>query len=206
MATDWDDALQAHREQYRDRIIDAAIALVAENGLTKTSMAGLAQRAGIGRATVYKYFPDVEAALLAHVEREVDECAEHIAKVCAERSDTTERVHGYVQAMLEHFAGTQHRLGWATLDAADLSSVAYLRLHQHITKLHEMLAGLLTEGMRDGSFRPDLTADLTARVIVKVLGSLRDDLSAGDLTTEEASRTVWALLTRGMLATEPSTA
>jgi len=71
---DWQDTLESHKARYRERIIDAAIDLVAEEGVTKASMAALAQRAGIGRATLYKYFPDVEHALIAHVEREVDEC------------------------------------------------------------------------------------------------------------------------------------
>lgn len=200
MSTQWNDALKAHKERYRDQIIDAAIALVAEEGVTKASMAGLAQRAGIGRATVYKYFPDVESALLAHVEREVDECAEHISKACAEKTTVPDRMQAYVRAMLEHFAGSRHRLGWATLDQADLSSAAFASVREHITKLHVALAELMTEGIEQGVLRSDLDPDLHSRLIVKLLGSMRDDLLPGRMSAQEAADVVWSLLTQGVLA------
>lgn len=199
MSSEWSDALKAHKARYRDRIIDAAIDLVAEEGVTKASMAGLAQRADIGRATVYKYFPDVEHALLAHVAREIDECAERIEAACAEQTNLIDRIHAYVQAMIEHFAGSRHRLGWATLDQAELSSAAMLSVRDHITRLHLALAELLTEGVKDGTLRPDLDPDLNARLIVKVLGSMRDDLFADGMTAEKATQTVWRLLTLGIL-------
>jgi len=50
---------------------------VAERGLTSVKMSHMAERTGIGRPTLYKYFPDVEAILLAwhqqHVEEQLDE-------------------------------------------------------------------------------------------------------------------------------------
>ena len=55
----------------RLRLIDAAEELVAEHGL-QLSFAALARRAGLGVATVYRHFPDVETLTAALVERRVD--------------------------------------------------------------------------------------------------------------------------------------
>ncbi len=52
------------QEQTRQRIIDAAIALHQEVGPSNTSVTAIADRAGVGRLSVYRHFPD-EAALLA---------------------------------------------------------------------------------------------------------------------------------------------
>jgi AcrR family transcriptional regulator len=47
----------------RKAILDTTAALVAEGGLLSVTMSRIAEEAGIGRATLYKYFPDVEAIL-----------------------------------------------------------------------------------------------------------------------------------------------
>ncbi len=53
----------------QDAALDATAALVAERGLRSVTMSQIAAQSGIGRATLYKYFPDVEAILLAWHER-----------------------------------------------------------------------------------------------------------------------------------------
>jgi AcrR family transcriptional regulator len=61
----WAETIDSHRRQVADAVIDAAAELVAESGPLSVSMSAVAQRAGIGRATLYKYFPDVESILVA---------------------------------------------------------------------------------------------------------------------------------------------
>src|SRR4029079_128644 len=45
--------------------------LVAEHGLVSLTMSQIAEQAGIGRATLYKYFPDAQAVLTAWHERQI---------------------------------------------------------------------------------------------------------------------------------------
>jgi AcrR family transcriptional regulator len=65
----WAETIDSHRRQLSDAVLDAAAALVAESGPLSVSMSAVAQRAGIGRATLYKYFPDVESIVLAWHQR-----------------------------------------------------------------------------------------------------------------------------------------
>ena len=60
--------------------MDAAGELVASRGLLSVSMSQLAETAGIGRATLYKYFADVEQVLTAWHARQV---AGHLAQLTA---------------------------------------------------------------------------------------------------------------------------
>lgn len=48
-----------------DAILDAAAALLDENGLAAATTTGIAQRAGTSIGGLYRYFPDVEALLHA---------------------------------------------------------------------------------------------------------------------------------------------
>ncbi|MGH2358185.1 MAG: TetR/AcrR family transcriptional regulator, partial [Candidatus Limnocylindria bacterium] len=67
--------------EVRDAIMDSTTALVAEHGLLSVTMSQIAEETGIGRATLYKYFPDVEAILVAWHERQVTGHLEHLAEV-----------------------------------------------------------------------------------------------------------------------------
>ena len=49
----------------REAILDATGELVLSRGLLAVTMSDIAEATGIGRATLYKYFPDVEAILNA---------------------------------------------------------------------------------------------------------------------------------------------
>lgn len=76
----WSDTIEAHRRTVRDATIDATAALVAEHGLRAVTMSQVAEATGIGRATLYKYFPDVEAILSAWHEREISAHLEQLAE------------------------------------------------------------------------------------------------------------------------------
>ena len=51
----WTDTIQAHRREVRDAVLDATAALVGEHGLRAVTMSQIANKIGIGRATLYKY-------------------------------------------------------------------------------------------------------------------------------------------------------
>lgn len=78
----WTDTIEAHRSQVHDAILDAAARLADRHGITGVSMSDVAAEAGIGRATLYKYFPNVEAILVAWHAAQVER---HVAELQAAR-------------------------------------------------------------------------------------------------------------------------
>jgi AcrR family transcriptional regulator len=52
-------------EQTRQRITEAAVALHGSVGPARTTISAVAEKAGVQRATVYRYFPDDEALFAA---------------------------------------------------------------------------------------------------------------------------------------------
>ena len=78
----WDETIEAHRAAVRDATLDTTAALVAaEKGLASVTMSRIAKVTGIGRATSPKYFPDVEAILMAWHQRQVTHHLAHLAGV-----------------------------------------------------------------------------------------------------------------------------
>lgn len=71
----WTETIDEHRRAVREAVLAAVAALVRESGLRGLTMAAVAGRTGIARATLYRYFPDLETLLLAWHERVV---ADHL--------------------------------------------------------------------------------------------------------------------------------
>ena len=90
----WNDSIASHREAVRTAVLDATAAVVAERGLTGVTMAEVAQRSAIGRATLYKYFADVDAILTAWHQRQV---ADHLRQL-DETWQRTRRIEDVLQA------------------------------------------------------------------------------------------------------------
>src|SRR5215216_632312 len=94
----WNETIQAHRREVRDAILETTWALVAEHGLLSVTMSQIAEKTGIGRATLYKYFPDVEAILLAWHERHVSGHLERLIALRNQAADPASRLEVVLRA------------------------------------------------------------------------------------------------------------
>src|SRR5258706_15578611 len=96
----WGDTIDAHRRDVRQALLDTTAALVAEHGLRAVTMSQIAAETGIGRATLYKYFPDVESILISWHQRQI---AEHLELLRDVRDKTRDASHA-LNDVLEAYA------------------------------------------------------------------------------------------------------
>jgi len=148
----WTETIAAHRDAVRDATLDATAALVAEHGLTGVTMSQIARESGIGRATLYKYFPDIESILAAWHERHI---AGHLHEL-AEVSETTAPA-GRLEAVLRAYA-TQSRQRRG--HSGDLS--AMLHQGEHVTQAHAHLHEFITTLIREAAARSEARDDIPA--------------------------------------------
>jgi len=108
--TRWNETIEVHRREVRDAILETTWALVAEHGLLSVTMSRIAEETGIGRATLYKYFPDVEAILLAWHERQITGHLEHLAEVRDQAGGAAERLEAVLgaYALISHESHGHH--------------------------------------------------------------------------------------------------
>jgi AcrR family transcriptional regulator len=184
--TPWQETLAAHRRDVRAAILDATAALVAEHGLRGTTMARVAAASGITRATLYKYFPGVEAILLAWHERHV---AGHLARL-AELRDVPGGAGVRLAAVLEEYALITHERPHGT----ELAALAHRGEHLAHAERHleSMVRGLLAAAAAAGEARDDVPADELAAYCLHALAA------AGALPSREAVGRLVAVTLAGL--------
>ena len=176
----WNETIEAHRHAVRDAILDTTWALVSEHGLTSVTMSQIAEGTGIGRATLYKYFPDVEAILLAWHERQITGHLEYLAEVRDRAGDAGERL----EAVLEAYALISHERYSHEHPGPELA--ALLHRGVHVTgaqqQVHDMIKNLLIEAMAIGHVRDDVVPAELASYCLHALAA------AGSLPSKAAVR------------------
>lgn len=107
-------------------------------------MSQIAEETGIGRATLYKYFSDVESILVAWHERQVTDHLQHLVEVGEQGGDTAPN--------LPHSC-----IGVSTSPARQ--------------QLSNFIRDLLTEGANTGHFRDDVAPAELASYCLHALGA-----------------------------------
>ena len=162
----WNETIEAHRRAVRDAILETTWTLVAKHGLLSVTMSRIAEETGIGRATLYKYFPDVEAILLAWHERHVIGHLEHLAEHRDQAGDAGERI----EAVLEAYALISHRREHHGTELA-----ALVHRDEHVVRaqqqLIDMFRDLLIEAAETGEVRDDVAPDELARYCLHALAA-----------------------------------
>jgi AcrR family transcriptional regulator len=162
----WTQTIETHRREVRDAIEDIAAALVAEHGLRSVTMSQIAEETGIGRATLYKYFPDVDAILVAWHERQINGHLEHLAELRDRAGDAGERL----EAVLEAYAYVQHEHHGTELAALVHQAQHVARAQQHLT---DFVRDLLSQGAETGDVRYDVAPDELASYCLHALSAAR---------------------------------
>jgi len=174
----WDETIEAHRREVSDAILDATAALAAERGPLSVTMSRVAEEAGIGRATLYKYFPDVEAILIAWHERLV---AGHLERLIEIR-DRAGDAGGRLEAVLGAYALVSRE----SSGHHDTDLAAFLHRGAHVTRARRRLRGmirdLLAEGAEAGDVRDDIAPEELADYCLHALAA------AGGMPSEAAVR------------------
>ena len=161
----WTATIEAHREAIRDATLNATADLVAAHGLRGVTMSKIAEVTGIGRATLYKYFPDIESILSAWHQRQVGGHLAQLATARDQEADPWRRLEAVVGA----YAGIAHE----SRGPHEAEIAALLHRDEHVAVAEHQVLGilrdLLTEAAEAGTVRTDISADELARYCLHAL-------------------------------------
>jgi AcrR family transcriptional regulator len=145
-----DRALRADARRNLTRILEAARDVFGEEGI-EASVADVAERAGVGTATIFRRFPTKEDLLAAVVEQRLDEIAAVARDALAGRDPWT-GLRGLMKSGIESYLqdrGFCESIGTAVFDKP--------RLHELKEEIGAATEELLARAQKAGKVRRDVT-------------------------------------------------
>lgn len=132
-------------------ILDAAAAVLAERG-PAASMSEIAAAAGVGRATLYRYFPNRDALLTGLIRAATDELQARVAAADLEAVPVEVALGRLARAFLT--AGAKYAV-LAGVDKKGLGDSGELE-----AQVRRPVRELIARGLADGTFRKSIGADV----------------------------------------------
>ena len=145
----WTETIESHRREVTDAVLDATASLVASQGLTGVSMSQIAVASGIGRATLYKYFPNVDEVLSAWHRRQITGHLAQLRDLAAGIDDPAVRL----RAVLHGYARSQSH-------GHDIAVSAVLHGGPHMVAAADELAAFVTDLIAAGAAAGVVRADV----------------------------------------------
>ncbi|MET9387412.1 TetR/AcrR family transcriptional regulator [Streptomyces sp. NPDC002928] len=162
----WNETIEEHRRAVRDTVLEVTAALVAEHGLRGVTMSRIAEGSGIGRATLYKYFSDVESIVTAWHERQIAAHLQELTELRGRPGTPGDRL----TAVLGAYAFIQQRR-----HGHDAEIAAVLHQGSHVAHAEQHLlrfvSELLAEGAETGEVRDDVSPDELAAYCLHALAA-----------------------------------
>jgi AcrR family transcriptional regulator len=163
---------RADAERNVARILAAALDALA--GDPAASMAEIARRAGVVRATVYVHFPTREALIAAITERAMSEVIQVIEAAEPERGEPAAALHRVVTR------------AWRTLGRYHAlieinTRLPHAQLHSRHHSVLASLEPLIERGQRAGTFRADVPAGWHLSIVMALIHAASAELRAGRL-------------------------
>lgn len=165
----------------RERILAAAAQLIVRNGL-QSSMAAIAEEAGVATGSLYNYFDSKEALVRGVYGRVAEEMTARLAAPPEPDSKPDERVRQYIASYLDFIWEDAMRA--QLFDYLDNSPLLSLGDAKAIfAPFVEHATAMLADAQRAGAVRPGAT-DMIASF---VRGSIRNTLRRRRMRTEPLS-------------------
>ena len=168
---------QNERGDKRSRLVAAASSVFAEMGYASTRVADIAERAEVGKGTVYEYFASKEELLFAVFESINQDVAARLDSALNEGGSSWDQL----ERLLEIGAAVaveQHDLQpvvldfWAASRGRDFEQKYRDQVVASYTFYRTVVANFLSEGQNSGEFRSDVDIDGIATVLVAAIDGL----------------------------------
>ena len=152
----------------RHEIFEASAGLILKQGFAGTSMQEIAQAAGVGKSTLYDYFPTKDDVLLFIFEEELETLQRQAEEIASEAIPLQEKLVKILEAQLEFLLKNKNFFTEISMQGMQLGQTAQQRIMKKRYGYQDLLRGILEQGVREGIFRP-VNTRLAARTLISIM-------------------------------------
>jgi TetR/AcrR family fatty acid metabolism transcriptional regulator len=164
-------AEQAHPEKYQ-RILDAAVEVIAERGYFNSPVSAIAARAGVADGTIYLYFKNKDEVLRAAIDATVDRFHERVVERFKELTDPREQLEFIARLHLESaVANRSVAILMQTEMRQSARFIAEFSQH-HLVRYIQVVREVVRRGQQQGVFRRDVSDGVVAHCLFGAVDEL----------------------------------
>ena len=155
-----------------DRILHAAIELMAERGIAGITMSAVAAAADVARQTLYNHYGDVETIVYAATASHQEQSFGQLKAIL----ETIDSPSGRLEHLVRHSASLATH-GHPPIRGAFSGEVEEL-IKRHNTAMLGVVADALRDGVQQERFRPDLDIDHDAVLVLRAIEAVGELIAA----------------------------
>jgi AcrR family transcriptional regulator len=144
---------EEERDQVRRHIFHAASKLFVRNGFHETSMRQIAEEAGMGKSTIYGYFPRKEEILLFFVEEEMAGSHAMAARIADKSLHASDKLRVILHSLWIDLERNEDMVSLFTREVARLGEAATRRVVKKRLQFRAVLTEIIEQGIAEGEFR-----------------------------------------------------
>jgi AcrR family transcriptional regulator len=157
----------------RQRLVDAMVGLVWEQGYAATTVAGLIDRAGVSRKTFYVHFADRHELLLAAFDTSSPAAFEEVRQAAQRTGGATRQLEALMRRLCSVGVGSPGTIALSTIEVAAANPAGLERRDRLMSDFGELIEDCLSsEGEKDG-LRPALSRALAGSTYRTIDAQLR---------------------------------
>ena len=184
------------------RILEAAIAVFAENGYFNSRVADIAKRAGVADGTIYLYFKNKEQILMATIDFAFSSFMRAAQTELASIADPRQKLRRLAELHLESLGANR---GLAMVFQTELrQSAKFLSdfSHRHLIEYFDLVRAIVRQGQQSGAFRKEVSDKIAANCFFGALDAMVTSwlLSERDYKLGAASDALVDVILNGMEA------
>ena len=184
------------------RILEAAIAVFAENGYFNSRVADIAKRAGVADGTIYLYFKNKEQILMAAIDFAFSSFMRAAQMELAVIDDPRQKLRRLAELHLESLGANR---GLAMVFQTELrQSARFLSdfSHRHLIEYFDLVRAIVRLGQQSGFFRKEVSDKIAANCFFGALDAMVTSwlLSERDYKLGAASDALVDVILNGMEA------
>jgi len=176
------------RPSAQDAIVAAALELLVEN--PAASLGDIAKRAGVGRATLHRYFSGRDDLILALTKAALQEMDEAVDVACKDVRSHSDALYCALGALVP--LGDRYRF-MASEPMEDQPEIA-----KELARQNQEMIELVEAAKKEGLFAPPVPTSWIVQSFEHLLFAAWESVTAEQLTPSQATDLAWRTLTQGL--------
>jgi len=159
---------ERRKEETRQRLFDAALALMQEKPFDQITVEEITERADVAKGTFFSYFPTKEQLLIAYTQEMVDEVYEFLEQLQPENATSQWEVMRQVMRFIAEIDGRSLERTRSMMVACCQSNHLREMMAQMVDEATQRAMLGFARGQEQGEFRTDVSAEQLAYYAVRL--------------------------------------